>query len=97
MKALDHLLRRWRIAKARPWILRGSRVLDVGCFDAAIFRQLEDRVSGGVGIDLTALHQVIPMRLVITNENNNGSSLQSLDARTEFLITNTGKGKFQRR
>ena len=29
----------------------GSRVLDVGCADGALFSVLSDRISGGVGID----------------------------------------------
>ncbi|MDJ0849936.1 MAG: methyltransferase domain-containing protein [Myxococcota bacterium] len=51
MKALDRLLQRWRIAKAGRHIPAGSTVLDVGCHDGALFRQLGARLSGGLGID----------------------------------------------
>jgi SAM-dependent methyltransferase len=51
MKAMDRLLQRWRIAKARPYIAPGARVLDIGCAGGALFDQLKSRVGEGVGID----------------------------------------------
>jgi len=52
MKATDRILQRWRIAKAAKWIPKGARVLDVGCADGALFRQLRHRLApGGIGID----------------------------------------------
>ena len=51
MKALDRFLQKWRIAKARPYVAAGSRVLDIGCADGALFDQLADRIAAGVGID----------------------------------------------
>lgn len=51
MKALDYLLQSWRIDKARPFITRGDRVLDIGCDDGALFRQFGDVIGEGVGMD----------------------------------------------
>jgi 2-polyprenyl-3-methyl-5-hydroxy-6-metoxy-1,4-benzoquinol methylase len=53
VKGLDRLLQSWRIRKAERMIPHGARVLDVGCADGALFRQLDGRISGGVGIDPT--------------------------------------------
>ncbi len=51
MKALDRILQRWRIGVAASWISAGARVLDVGCADGMLFRVLQGRIEGGVGID----------------------------------------------
>ncbi len=51
MRAVDRILQRWRIAKARPYIASGARVLDIGCADGALFKQLKSRIGEGVGID----------------------------------------------
>jgi len=48
---LDRALQRWRIRKASRYIPRGARVLDVGCFDGALFRILAGRTGQSVGID----------------------------------------------
>jgi 2-polyprenyl-3-methyl-5-hydroxy-6-metoxy-1,4-benzoquinol methylase len=53
MKFLDRILQRWRIAKAKPFIKPGSRVLDIGSAEGAIFEQLGPRLAGGLGIDPT--------------------------------------------
>jgi SAM-dependent methyltransferase len=50
MKALDRLLQRWRISKARPYVAPGARLLDIGCADGEIFRRISS-VGEGVGID----------------------------------------------
>jgi 2-polyprenyl-3-methyl-5-hydroxy-6-metoxy-1,4-benzoquinol methylase len=58
LKMVDRLLQWWRIAKVTPYIKKGARVLDIGCADGALFRQLRNRIDSGVGVDL-ALQQSV--------------------------------------
>jgi SAM-dependent methyltransferase len=51
MKTLDRLLQGWRIRKASAHIPAGSRLLDVGCGDGALFRCLGSRLREGLGVD----------------------------------------------
>ena len=51
LRPLDLMLRSWRIRKVKPYLRRGSAVLDVGCHDGALFRAFADRISRGVGVD----------------------------------------------
>ena len=51
MKWLDRFLQRWRIAKVRPYLPPGARVLDVGCGDGALFRFYGRQISDGIGLD----------------------------------------------
>ena len=51
MNRVDRLLQRWRIGQVVPWIRDGARVLDVGCFDAALFAVLGPRIAVGIGLD----------------------------------------------
>lgn len=51
MKALDRILQRWRIAKARSYIPPRARVLDIGSADGALFQSLGPHIAGGMGID----------------------------------------------
>lgn len=53
MKRLDRILQRWRIAKVRPYIPSGARVLDIGCADGALFSQFRSHIGEMVGIDPT--------------------------------------------
>lgn len=48
---VDRLLQYWRIAKVRPYLGKGARVLDIGCADGALFRQLQRHIGSGVGAD----------------------------------------------
>lgn len=51
MTFIDRLLQRRRIMIARGYIPIGSRVLDVGCADGALFRRLSKRIESEIGID----------------------------------------------
>ncbi len=51
MRALDRVLQHWRIRKAAPWVRKGDRLLDVGCFDDSLIVRVRDRISGAVGVD----------------------------------------------
>lgn len=51
MKKLDHYLQNERIKKIRPFIPKNSQVLDIGCFDGELFRQIESQIQVGYGID----------------------------------------------
>jgi 2-polyprenyl-3-methyl-5-hydroxy-6-metoxy-1,4-benzoquinol methylase len=51
MKAVDRWLQSLRIRKAAHHIPANGRVLDIGCADGALFRQLDGRIAGGVGVD----------------------------------------------
>jgi 2-polyprenyl-3-methyl-5-hydroxy-6-metoxy-1,4-benzoquinol methylase len=51
MKTFDRFLQRWRIAKVRPYVASGARVLDLGCADGALYRQLQSTVGEVIGID----------------------------------------------
>ncbi len=65
MKALDRFIQRWRIAKVRPYLQPGSRVLDIGCSDGALARLVQG-LGEYVGID-PALPQPLdrpPLRLI---------------------------------
>ena len=53
MKAFDRFLQRWRIAKVRPYIPYGARVLDIGCGTGELFRLCQNQIRWGVGIDPT--------------------------------------------
>jgi 2-polyprenyl-3-methyl-5-hydroxy-6-metoxy-1,4-benzoquinol methylase len=58
LKWVDRLIQRQRIAKVRRYVPAGGRVLDIGCADGALFRQLGRRIGSGVGVD-PALEQSV--------------------------------------
>jgi SAM-dependent methyltransferase len=51
MKLLDRVLQRWRAGIAADWVPSGARLLDVGCADGLLLRQLAPRLSRAVGVD----------------------------------------------
>ncbi|HYJ60223.1 MAG TPA: class I SAM-dependent methyltransferase [Actinomycetota bacterium] len=51
LTVVDRAIRAWRIRVAARYVRRGSRVLDVGCHDGALFRALDGRISSGLGVD----------------------------------------------
>src|SRR6185503_3311776 len=51
VKPLDRLLQRWRISKALPWVRRGDRLLDLGCYDGLLLRRASERIARGLGVD----------------------------------------------
>ncbi len=51
MKTLDYVIQWLRIRKADRFIHPGSRLLDIGCADGAIFDQLGRKIREGIGID----------------------------------------------
>lgn len=51
MTGLDRFLQRWRIRVAARHLPAGARVLDVGCFDGALFRVLDGQLGAGIGVD----------------------------------------------
>jgi len=53
MRFIDRALQRWRIRKARPFIAAGSRVLDIGSADGALFQHVRTLDERSMGIDPT--------------------------------------------
>lgn len=57
VKRLDRFIQRWRINKIRRYVPQGGRVLDIGCADGALFRQMR-RIGSGVGVDPALVQSV---------------------------------------
>jgi 2-polyprenyl-3-methyl-5-hydroxy-6-metoxy-1,4-benzoquinol methylase len=53
MTPIDRALQRCRLAKAVKYIAPGTRVLDIGSSDGALFQRLGDRLGSGLGVDPT--------------------------------------------
>lgn len=88
LKAVDRLLRRWRAAKIRRFVPRSARVLDIGCYDGALFEQLGDRVAFGVGIDplLTEPVDTARCRLIPGRFPGDGPGSDSFDVITLLAV-----------
>jgi len=53
VKSIDRLLQAWRIEKTRRYIRPGTRILDIGSADGALFRLLKIADARCMGIDPT--------------------------------------------
>jgi 2-polyprenyl-3-methyl-5-hydroxy-6-metoxy-1,4-benzoquinol methylase len=53
MTFIDRILQSWRIAKAVPFIKPQARVLDIGCADGRLFKEVEWISRESIGIDPT--------------------------------------------
>lgn len=53
MNVVDRIIRDLRISQAVQHIWPGSRVLDIGCHDGALFRRVGHGLREGVGLDPT--------------------------------------------
>lgn len=82
MKALDRLLQRWRIDKARPYVSPGDRVLDIGCADGALFHRFGELIGRGVGIDDDLSAPVVTERY----ELRPGTFPEALDDEEPFQV-----------
>jgi SAM-dependent methyltransferase len=51
MRRLDRVLQSWRISKVLPYLSAGQRVLDIGCADGTLFKQVGFQLAPSVGID----------------------------------------------
>lgn len=51
MKTIDKYLQNERIRNIKPFIRDNSLVLDIGCFDGELFRQIDSQIQFGCGID----------------------------------------------
>ncbi len=56
MKRADRWLQQWRIAKALPFLTPGARVLDIGCGEGELLRQVARLADGSIGVDPTLSH-----------------------------------------
>ena len=51
MRFGDRFLQLWRMRVSSPWIVKGSRILDIGCHDGEFLEYLGDRIVESIGID----------------------------------------------
>jgi SAM-dependent methyltransferase len=60
MRCLDRVLQNWRAWMARPWIPKGSRVLDIGCHQGEFLSSLGEHIGPSVGLDPLAAPLTTP-------------------------------------
>jgi 2-polyprenyl-3-methyl-5-hydroxy-6-metoxy-1,4-benzoquinol methylase len=51
MRMLDRVLQKWRARMARPFILSGAKVLDVGCHQGEFLSSLGEHIGPSIGVD----------------------------------------------
>jgi len=88
MKTLDRILQNWRIAKVRPYMSNGIRVLDVGCADGVLFRHFKTEIREAIGIDPT-LSESIEMdhcKLIAGHFPQNLPDAEPFDAVTMLAV-----------
>jgi SAM-dependent methyltransferase len=51
MRFLDRILQNWRARRARLWVPRGGRVLDIGCHQGEFLNSLGDQIQPSIGLD----------------------------------------------
>jgi SAM-dependent methyltransferase len=64
MKAVDRWLQQWRIAKIKPYLAPGARVLDIGCADGALARLVPGLDYLGIDPGLDASRSTPSGRLI---------------------------------
>ena len=85
MKWLDRALRNWRIRKALPHLTKAERLLDVGCGDGELLRQLG---RNGAGIDprLAKPADVLGVQFVCGNFPDDLPAAEPFDAITMLAV-----------
>ena len=85
MKRFDRVLRNWRIRRALPHLAKAERLLDVGCGDGELLRQLG---RNGVGIDprLAKLASVPGVQFVCGNFPDDLPAVEPVDAITMLAV-----------
>ncbi len=51
MKPIDRFIQKLRINRAKKYIPKNSRLLDIGCADGALFQQAHEKIREGIGVD----------------------------------------------
>lgn len=89
MKFFDRVLQDWRIAKARPFIPQGARVLDIGCADGQLFKRLRGEVADdSLGIEPTLSHSGVAgsVRLIAGRFPDDMPPLEAFDVVTLLAV-----------